>query len=1209
MGKARIKRHLGDAHYEIALDIDVAYAKKALDAHTAYLAEFEPKLQTQKDARDAAKTEFDAAGVALQDYLTPKREASEAAYAVMDQAYQSWLSAVNAAQEPALAAANLKAMQDAAKAWLDAEDAMIYALANDYFVVDPAPVYPPAVALRNTRLLESQAADGAWENSRGDMLDSNAVTTARDAKLLAYGNLDLALTELVDAYVAWYNSSGPLPDPEASAYDIARQSYETQRTDWVSAVQNNTGSSLINARKKAYDDAKSAFETAQKDMAATLEDGSVPPGLLEKWQAMTEAEVRWRTADLEYRDMLLIKTEREKQATELRTKLRTFYDPDDQPIDQIIHAWCADASEELAAETTVATIEIPGERDLGVRVRPGYENRYAYTPSRDGKLQPSWASSPEAMFYNWAVHPGAQKWRPNYRLGKITALDADANTCTVELDAQKNSEKSKARDGSTLDVNNPVKVQVLPKPPAGPGGTEDTYPENVAYADGKTTLKNVRIEYMECNADAFATDDHVIVEFTNFDWTTPKVIGFAEQPKPCLKHGILCTAKPNHGASENVLFGRTTAIRSRHITESKTGGHCDWVSSDGKTVLSWHGPLGRSIAPRVIPFATGEFNSGKWPATFGLYNATFAMVKENVGYNTAYAQFTRFTSAVYRDGSVYATAPSGKHVLGAAIFTTTGQDEHGAAITVDWLVIAASSAFVYPNVIDNATATGPSIEIMAAKTTALSTWTTLATQTFTVGAISGLPPINIVAFAPDGGEFVSLIPAVTADAGNNTYRLINDLIYSGSITGTTDALTATGTVTLQAAVTIAAGDNSSLISTGSSNYTRNYDFTASSHYTATGVIIAADFDHETGDIVHLFADYTYARDYAQHSVETGTTTNGILRHQEKGETLLETITDTLTITTADATIIGGHDLSYTQTWNHSGTATQEFVNDNGNVYWDMTQRDMLASYSTTKSINANTLIFADLRCGGYIRLDMASTFTETKTDTTAGLIVPANITRTRSSACEQVTGLSSTHGNLMAGLTQSWAYDYTGAVYGAELGGDVLWAGPGFFPSTGVNQVYSNAYTNLAFSVNQTARQPFLWTEYADRYWDMTDWHNLTPLQPHAASAPDQDLTLLSFDQLFFARDTMLSFAASPDSLYGDDLPTDRVRGDHTGSYGADHPDLTGQLKQVICAQDGINTVWRAHLESKHAKTKDDPPVWDGSTTAAEDDLTPEFRL
>ena len=56
-------------------------------------------------------------------------------------------------------------------------------------------------------------------------------------------------------------------------------------------------------------------------------------------------------------------------------------------------------------------------------------------------------------------------------------------------------------------------------------------------------LDLVPIEYMNCNAWAFAEGDRIVVQFTGQDWAQPKVIGFESDPQPCelniWRHGIV----------------------------------------------------------------------------------------------------------------------------------------------------------------------------------------------------------------------------------------------------------------------------------------------------------------------------------------------------------------------------------------------------------------------------------------------------------------------------------------------------------------------------------------------------------------------------------------------------------------------------------------------------------------------------------------------
>lgn len=164
-------------------------------------------------------------------------------------------------------------------------------------------------------------------------------------------------------------------------------------------------------------------------------------------------------------------------------------------------AWCADLTEDLAADTEVGTIEINGEADT-IIIHPGYDGAAVYDQDRDGQLQPPELSTAAQAFYNYAMLPGWQKWKPTYRVGTITALDGD--TCTVALDAALSNAQS-------LDINQ------------------------------AETLTDVPIEYMTCDGAAFEEGDRVVVKFEEGDWEQPKVIGFESEPQPCggLLHIVL----------------------------------------------------------------------------------------------------------------------------------------------------------------------------------------------------------------------------------------------------------------------------------------------------------------------------------------------------------------------------------------------------------------------------------------------------------------------------------------------------------------------------------------------------------------------------------------------------------------------------------------------------------------------------------------------
>ena len=158
-------------------------------------------------------------------------------------------------------------------------------------------------------------------------------------------------------------------------------------------------------------------------------------------------------------------------------------------LTETVPAWCADLTEDASGQ--VATVEVPGENKL-VLIAPA-----APSPGpTDGLLTAREVQSPAQVFWNAAVLPGWQKWRPTYRTGTITALDVEADTASVTLDAATSSAQN-------LNVNQ------------------------------ATNLVDVPVEYMTCNASAFEIGDACLVQFVGQDQATPKVVGFKDHPKSC----------------------------------------------------------------------------------------------------------------------------------------------------------------------------------------------------------------------------------------------------------------------------------------------------------------------------------------------------------------------------------------------------------------------------------------------------------------------------------------------------------------------------------------------------------------------------------------------------------------------------------------------------------------------------------------------------
>ncbi|MBN1548468.1 MAG: hypothetical protein JW902_17595 [Syntrophaceae bacterium] len=169
----------------------------------------------------------------------------------------------------------------------------------------------------------------------------------------------------------------------------------------------------------------------------------------------------------------------------------TWANKNKHPENPVLSAWCADLTENQTG--TVGTIELPGERGTFL-IQPGHNGNAVYSSTRDGILAPGSSLSPAGAFYNLAMKPGWQKWKPTYRFGTITAIEDD--TCSVSLEGASNSETG-------LGVNQ------------------------------SGSLSDVSISYMQCNGTAFEKGDEVVIEFQGQGWRSPRVIGFRENPKPC----------------------------------------------------------------------------------------------------------------------------------------------------------------------------------------------------------------------------------------------------------------------------------------------------------------------------------------------------------------------------------------------------------------------------------------------------------------------------------------------------------------------------------------------------------------------------------------------------------------------------------------------------------------------------------------------------
>ena len=170
------------------------------------------------------------------------------------------------------------------------------------------------------------------------------------------------------------------------------------------------------------------------------------------------------------------------------------------PEDETLQAWCADLTENLSGN--VGTIEVNGlpGYDGVVKLRPGHGGTAAYDYTRDGIVQKTETADSAAAYWNLAMAPGWQRWRPTFRIAAISNIDTATDTCTVTLEPAISQIRPRRED---LDIN------------------------------ALSVIHGVPVQYMTCNARAFDPGDRVIVEFQDQDLSRPRVIGFADHPKGC----------------------------------------------------------------------------------------------------------------------------------------------------------------------------------------------------------------------------------------------------------------------------------------------------------------------------------------------------------------------------------------------------------------------------------------------------------------------------------------------------------------------------------------------------------------------------------------------------------------------------------------------------------------------------------------------------
>jgi hypothetical protein len=313
-------------------------------------------------------------------------------------------------------------------------------------------------------------------------------TATRDATVAA---LAQHLTELATKITEAQTKLDAAKAAEAEKKTAAQKA----TNDYIAATQ---------AIPKAFEDVSSAMD-AVENLAASAT--ATPEERKAAQDALTAAEAAYTAAQDAAKEALSEQTkaatalvEAKKKTAPLQLALDALVDEQTKlqkdkayweglQLESTLQAWCADYTENGSGE--VATMEIPGENQI-VLIKPGAPAGNTV----DGVLRAREVQSPEQVFFNAAILPGWQKWKPTYRRGTITALDTNTNRASVALDNDTSSAQG-------LDIN---------QTPA---------------------LTNVPVRYMTCHAAAFNVGDRCVVRFGGMDWASPEVVGFVDNPKPC----------------------------------------------------------------------------------------------------------------------------------------------------------------------------------------------------------------------------------------------------------------------------------------------------------------------------------------------------------------------------------------------------------------------------------------------------------------------------------------------------------------------------------------------------------------------------------------------------------------------------------------------------------------------------------------------------
>jgi hypothetical protein len=303
----------------------------------------------------------------------------------------------------------------------------------------------------------------------------------------------------------------PVYDDHGAKELMAR--YRARATDLTDNV--------IPATEEAISEANSAANATYNNLQrTTLQNPSV--------DALASA-----TADYLLADAVLKQTNNKLTSTKLQllaiqAKLKTL---EALVLNEPLEVRCADCSRNLTGE--VATIELYGLQSH-MLIYPGFDSDAKFDHATHGEITPTAFLSPEAAFYNAAMFPGWQKWRPTYRVADIDNIYGDYCTVTI-YDPRTNAEKGELQ----LTV------------------------------DSELTFTGVPFNVKSYASTHFSVGDRVILRFVDQDYTNPEVFGF--YTNPCSSTSTSTTSSTSSTTTTSSSSSSSSSTSCTSCTSCTTG--------------------------------------------------------------------------------------------------------------------------------------------------------------------------------------------------------------------------------------------------------------------------------------------------------------------------------------------------------------------------------------------------------------------------------------------------------------------------------------------------------------------------------------------------------------------------------------------------------------------------------------------------------------